>query len=462
MTEDYDRFVASKLTRAVATGLASVPKLHKSLFPFQKDLVRWALLRGRAALFADTGLGKTRMQIEWARHVPGDVLILAPLAVAAQTAAEGVALGVDVHVCRDGADVRPGINITNYERLHRFDPSRFTGVVLDESSIIKHYDAKTLGQMIEAFPATPFKLCATATPSPNDYTELGTHAEFLGACTRSEMLSEFFCHDGGETQVWRLKGHARGAFWKWVASWAAMLRRPSDLGYKDDGYVLPSLTMNHHVIAADADTTKAAGLLFAEEASTLTERRTARRASLDARVRECADIVNAEDRPWVVWCDLNAESDALTVAIRGAVEVRGSDTVEEKESRLRDFAEGRSRVIVSKPSICGFGLNWQHAARMAFVGVTDSYEAFYQAVRRCWRYGQKDPVIVHIFASELEGAVIKNLARKQRDADAMAVQLSAETQGAVRAEIQGMTRTTNLHNAGSRIAIPTWLTSEAS
>lgn len=453
----YESFVAQKLTRAPATGLTTVPPLSDALFGFQRDIVRWALKRGRAAVFADTGLGKTRMQLEWARHV-GDVLVLAPLAVAAQTAREGAAIGVPVTVCREADDVRPGVNVINYDRLHKIDPSRFRGVVLDESSIIKHHDAKTLGLLLEAFADTPFKLCATATPSPNDYTELGTHAEFLGVCSRAEMLSEFFAHDGGSTSDWRLKGHARAAFWKWVASWAALLRKPSDLGHDDAGYDLPPLTVRHHVIAADPETTKAAGLLFAAEAATLSERRNARKASVGARVAECAALVNGDSRePWVVWCDLNSESDALAAAIDGAVEIRGSNTTEEKEAALEDFAAGRVRVLVSKPSICGFGLNWQHAARMAFVGVTDSFEAYYQAVRREWRFGQTRPVEVHIFASELEGRVIANLKRKENDARKMSDELSAWTREAVMAEVRGQTRDTNTYEPARRMAIPSWL-----
>lgn len=458
--DGYAEFVARKLTRQPSTGLVTVPDLHESLFGFQKDIVAWALRRGRAAVFADTGLGKSRMQLEWARHVPGDVLVLAPLAVAQQTAREGAKLGIDVHVCKDGADVKPGINITNYDRLHRFDPSIFQGVVLDESSVIKHHNAKTLGILMAAFESAPYKLAATATPSPNDYTELGTHAEFLGVCTRSEMLAEFFCHDGGETQVWRLKGHARTAFWRWVAGWAALLRKPSDLGYEDAGYNLPPLTVTQHSLAADHLTARKAGMLFAEQAATLSERRGARRASLDDRVRECAQLANADDEPWIVWCDLNDESTALTKAIRGAVEIRGSDDADVKEQRLTDFAEGRIRVLVSKPSICGFGLNWQHCARMAFVGVTDSYEAYYQAVRRCYRFGQSREVHVHVFSSELEGAVTSNLARKEADAAKMAEELSLETRDAVRMEVRGQARQTNEYQPSVRMKAPAFLVTE--
>lgn len=463
---DYGRFVAGKMAVHPPSGIANPSIRVDRLFPFQRDLVSWALRRGRAAVFADTGLGKTGMQIAWgdtvARHTTGDVMILAPLAVAAQTVAEGAACGVGVTLCRDASDVRPGLNVTNYDRLHRFDASRFAGVVLDESSCIKHHDAKTLRVLMESFSACPFRFCATATPAPNDWTELGTHAEFLGVCTRSEMLSEFFCHDGGETQVWRLKGHARKAFWRWVSSWGAMVRRPSDLGYSDDGYTLPAARTTSHTVATDATTLREGGVLFAQEAASLMDRRNARRGSIDARVSMCADLVNAEaDEPWIVWCDLNAESEALTKAIRGAVEVRGSDDADVKEERLRAFADGRIRVLVTKPSIAGFGLNWQHCARVAFVGVTDSWEAYYQAVRRCWRFGQRREVRVHIFASEAEGSVVANLARKERDAAAMADSLSAETREAVMAEVRGAVRTVNTYEARKAIRLPSWLKSEA-
>ena len=458
----YDDFIDGKLSRVPPTGIARVPDMHPSMFPFQRDIVAWALRRGRAAIFADTGLGKTRMQIEWARHVGRRTLILAPLAVASQTAAEGERLNAKVSVCRDDSDVRDGINITNYDRIHKFDPLRFGAVVLDESSIIKHHDAKTLRSLLDSFASTPFKLCATATPSPNDYTELGTHAEFLGVCSRAEMLAEYFCHDGGETSVWRLKGHARQVFWRWVASWAALVRKPSDLGHDDAGYDLPPLDVRQHILDADAAVVRAAGLLFAAPASSLTERRDARRSSMASRVDACAKIVNGDRQPWVVWCDLNAESEALTAAIDGAVEVRGSQDVDEKERRLCDFAEGRARVIVSKPSICGFGLNWQHCARMAFVGVTDSYEAYYQAVRRIWRFGQRHPCVVHVYASEIEGAVVDNLARKQRDAEKMAEELSVETRDAMRAEVVGATvRSVNGYDSRT-FAMPLWLVSDRS
>jgi superfamily II DNA or RNA helicase len=460
---DYAEFVAKKLTRPPATGIEPPTRLAKGLFPFQRDLVRWALKRGRAAIFANTGLGKSRMQLAWAdavrRETKRNVLVLAPLAVAAQTAAEGAEIGVKVTVARDMAGVRPGITITNYERLPKFSPDAFGAVVLDESSCIKHHDAKTLRLLLEAFRETPFRLCLTATPAPNDWTELGTHAEFLGACTRAEMLAEFFVHDGGETQTWRLKKHARAAFWRWVATWAALVRHPRDIGYEEDGYDLPPLNVHEHIVKSGEPPP---GFLFVQEAQGLMERRRARRASLADRVRACVDVVAREPaEPWIVWTDLNDESEALTAALDGAVEITGSMPVEVKEQRLVAFAKGEHRVLVSKPSICGFGLNWQHAARMAFVGVTDSWEAYFQAVRRCWRFGQRRPVEVHVFASEAEGGVVANLRRKDEDAAAMSAALALETAEAVRAELRGLERTTNDYAPAVEMTVPPWITTDA-
>ena len=332
------------------------------------------------------------------------------------------------------------------------------GLLVHNSSIIKHHSAKTLQTLLDAFRDTPFKLCATATPAPNDWTELGNHAEFLGVRSRAEMLAEFFVHDGGDTQTWRLKGHARQAFWKWVASWGAMIRSPSDLGHDASEYELPPLHVHQHTVELEHN--EAHGL-FAMEAQTLSERRDARKASLVERVRACAKVVNEDRQPWVVWCDLNAEGDALTAAIDGAVQISGADDPDTKERRLHDFASGKIRVLVSKPSICGHGLNWQHASRMAFVGVTDSFEAYYQAVRREWRFGQTKPVHVHVFASNLEGAVVANLKRKEREAQAMADAMSAETLAAVRSEVFGFTKETNIYQPARQIVVPAFLAKEA-
>ena len=454
---DYNDFVSAKLGSVDTTGIAA-PLRDYGLFPHQRDLAEWALRRGRAAIFADTGLGKSRMQLAWAdmvhRETGGDVLILAPLAVAEQTAEEGQSIGVAVTHAREGADVQPGITITNYDRLHKFDVAHFVGVVLDESSIIKHHAAKTLQTLLDAFVATPYKICATATPAPNDWTELGNHAQFLGVRSRAEMLAEFFVHDGGDTQTWRLKGHARQVFWRWVASWGAMARSPADLGHDASAYALPPLNVHQHSVETEHNPAHG---LFAMEAQTLMERRDARRNSLVERVRACAAMVNADRQPWVVWCDLNAEGDALTAAIDGAVQIAGADDAETKEQRLHDFAHGKIRVLVSKPSICGFGLNWQHCARMAFVGVTDSFEAYYQAVRRCWRFGQSRPVDVHVFASQQEGAVVANLKRKEQDAKAMADAMASETIGAVKENILGRAKEFNLYEPQRRISLPAFL-----
>lgn len=466
MASEYLDFIERKLSRVPPTGLNDVSdvKIVDGLFDFQDALVRWALRRGRCAIFADTGLGKSRMQVAWAdavhREAGHDVLILAPLAVAAQTVQEAAHVGVVVNQCRDGDEVKPGITITNYDRLHRFDVSRFGAVVLDESSIIKNQSSKTLAMLLDAFKHTPFKLCASATPAPNDWTELGTHAEFLGICTQVEMLSEYFVHDGGDTQTWRLKGHARKHFWKWVSSWSALVRNPSDLGFDGSRYVLPTLHVHQHVTKSGGHDQQQTGMLFALEANTLSERREARKGSLAGRVEECAKLVNADDKHWIVWCDLNAEADALIAAIPGAVEIRGSDDAEVKERRLLDFADGRIRVLVTKPKIAGYGLNWQHCANMAFVGVTDSWEAYYQAVRRCWRFGQKSEVNVHVFASDLEGAVVMNLQRKESDAKAMSDALSSETRDSVMQEVRGVTRKTNEYKKAVRVAVPNWLKSE--
>ena len=460
----YEQFLSEKLRAHQACGIAHGPRKDVSMFPHQLAVTGWALRKGRAAIFADTGLGKTRMQLAWAdaihRYTGDDVIILAPLAVAEQTKDEGAAIGIPVTHARDGADVTPGINITNYDRLHRFDPAGFGAVVLDESSIIKHHDAATLARLLEAFRDTPYRLCATATPAPNDWTELGTHAEFLGVCSRSEMLAEFFVHDGGETQVWRLKGHARAEFWRWVASWGAMIRSPADLGFDASAYQLPPLQIEQ--VTVDSDATAAIGELFPRDAQTLSERRQARRDSMRYRVAACAADVAAEpDEPWILWTELNAEGDALRAAIPGSVEIRGSDTPEHKEQAMADFAHGRIRVLITKPKIAGFGLNWQHCARVGFIGVTDSFEAYYQAVRRCWRFGQRRPVRVRLYVSDIEGPVRDNLLRKERDAMTMFAAMGDETRAAVQTEIIGQARVTNDYNAGQPIRLPYWLRSVA-
>lgn len=414
---EYRDFLQQKAINDPATGLDIVPPLNPQLFDFQRDIVAWALRRGRAAIFADCGMGKTPMQLEWANKIPGRVLILAPLAVAQQTVREGEKFGIASKYEREGGSHLGKITVANYEMLPHFDPDMFDGVVLDESSILKAYDGKTRTQIIDAFAKTPFRLACTATPAPNDYMELGNHSEFLGVMSRVEMLSMFFVHDGGETQKWRLKGHAETEFWRWMASWAVMIRKPSDLGYENGDFILPEMLMHEHSVKVESI---AEGNLFPVEAQTLQERLQARRDTIKERVEDCAAIVNDCKRPFLIWCNLNTESEALAKAIPDAVEVKGSDSNAHKEKAMLDFTEGKVRVLVTKPSICGFGMNFQHCADMAFVGLSDSYEQFYQAVRRCWRFGQTRSVNVHVITAETEGAVVANIKRKEADALEMA------------------------------------------
>ena len=594
MAENYAAFLERKRIVDPSTGLSQVPSLNPMLFEFQRDIVAWALRRGRAAIFADCGMGKTPMQLEWARHIPGDVLILAPLAVSAQTVREGEKFGVPVGYARNDEQIKDRITITNYEMLEHFDIGRFSGVVLDESSILKAYDGKTRTAIIDGFAQTPFRLACTATPSPNDYMELGNHAQFLGAMSYTEMLSMFFVHDGGETQKWRLKGHAESEFWRWLCSWAVMIRKPSDLGYDDGDFKLPEMVMHDVTVKVDKPTT---GMLFAIEAETLQERIAARRDTVAERVQHCAAIVigsleqnrvklaewtaknqttkndttpsiekngllnpsnisvetqkeeknicadtmpqtkangtiarkiskknatsqgandtlpiqsleknsvphlgtetleareteglnqstesrrpittassqiktdaalyageilaeiggatdstlttlmtqdklegcsaqaaisdsesskttqNYSGEQWIIWCGLNDEANRVHRAIPGSVNIQGSDSREVKERAVLDFLDGKTRVLISKVSIIGFGLNLQCCHNMVFLGLSDSYEAFYQAVRRVWRFGQRQTVNVHVICSETEGAVVQNIKRKEREALQMA------------------------------------------
>lgn len=421
----YADFLSSKRVDVVPSGF-DPDTLNAKLFEFQRDIDRWALSRGKAALFEDCGLGKTPQQLEWAHQVAKEsnrpVLILAPLAVSKQTEREGEKFDIPVKVVASDIEVKKGPNvyITNYEKLQHFDPSRFGGVVLDESSILKSFTGATRNLLIEKFSATPMKLCCTATPAPNDFMELGNHAEFLGVLTRTEMLSTFFVHDGGDTAKWRLKGHAEEEYWKWICQWAVMIRKPSDLGYSDEGFELSPLNIHHHVVEGRASE----GFLFQVEAQTLMERRQARRASLGDRAQMLAEIVARKpDEPWLIWCDLNDEGDAAEKLIPGAVQVAGRHSDEQKEDRMMGFSDGRVQILISKPSIAGYGMNWQHCPNVAFLGLSDSWEMYYQAIRRVWRFGQTREVNCHIITSESEGAVVKNIERKEKDATRMATEM---------------------------------------
>ena len=415
---DYDEFVNSKRAIVPPSGFdVSASAINPQLFPFQRDIVRWALKRGKAAIFADCGLGKTPMQLEWANHVVertgGNVLILAPLAVSQQTAREGEKFGIAVNVARYAKDIQPGINITNYERIVHFNAAGFSGIVLDESSILKAQFGLMRREITDFGKTIPYRLAASATPAPNDLVELINHAEFFGIMSEAEIKALFFTQDGNSSNKFRLKRYAEDDFWRWMASWSVALRKPSDLGYSDDGFVLPPCTIHQHTVDLDAFQT---GMLFAVEAVGLDEQRKARRASLGDRVAVAVEMVNASSEPWLVWCDLNDESNALAKAIPDAVEVVGSDSAEHKEDAMLGFAEGRYRVIVTKASIAGFGMNWQHCANVAFVGLSHSYEQYYQAVRRSWRFGQKRAVNVHVVTSVADGSIVQNIERKEAQA----------------------------------------------
>lgn len=392
------------------------------------------------------GMGKGWMALEWAKqvadHTSKPVLIFAPLAVSQQFKREASKLGYSdiVTVCESDADVQPGINVTNYEKMHHFTPEQFGGVVCDESSIIKSQDGKTRKLLMDFCDGINYRLACTATPSPNDYMELGSHAEFLGVMRHVEMLALFFVHDGGETAKWRLKGHAETAFWKWVCSWAVAIRKPSDLGYSDDGFVLPPLRIHQVTVQADRPVD---GYLFAVEAKTMDERRKARKDSIAGRVEECANLAIKSDDQWLIWCNLNAESESVTKAIADAVEVTGSDDSSVKESRLMGFINGDHRVLVTKPLIAGFGLNLQCCNKVAFLGLSDSYEQLYQAIRRCWRFGQTRPVDVYIITAETEGAVVRNIERKEKQAMEMMEEMVKHMKDEMQREVRGLIRETS-------------------
>lgn len=649
--DSYPAFLAGKAALDAPSGFAVAPDLPVALKPFQRDLTAWALRRGRAAIFAGTGLGKTLMQLAWADAVRAQedapILVLAPLAVAEQTVEEAAKFGIaGVATAPDGRNIAAAITITNYERLDRFDPSHFAGIVLDESSILKSQDSRSRAALIEAFARTPWRLACTATPAPNDYVELGNHAEFLGVMSRQEMLAMYFVHDGGvradSGSEWRLKRHAARDYWRWVASWAAMIRSPSDLGYDEPGYVLPPLTRRAVLVESGAPPV---GSLMPVVASTLQERLAARRDSIEARVAACKEVVldrsfndrlqpcgsrniasaaagapqrtpntapsatprgphptrsnapntcatgsigienispstgapmpsgatpaaasampkmqntasaprqgpepatptpsatrdcgqpsasaptittdctqsraegapSAElgsatgpaggststivttqapsegcsappatsglessgttsdcsarpsstfwrdlDRPWLIWCGLNAEQDALARTFGDrAVSVYGSQSPEEKVRLIRIWQRGDRPILITKPSICGWGLNFQHCADMVFVGLNDSFEQLFQALRRCWRFGQTRPVTAWIVASDREGAVVANVERKEREFEAMAAALAAEMGDLTRRAVQGGRIATSAYRPATAMALPDWLT----
>jgi hypothetical protein len=433
---DYRGLIAAKRIAFVPRGMATIPSLNPALKDHQRHAVEFALKAGCAALFLDTGLGKTLCALEWGRivveHTGRPVLMLAPLAVAAQHEREAVKFGIDAKAVREPDEITtPRVYITNYDRLAKFDAEQFAGVILDESSILKSFHGATTKALIATFKHTPFRLCCTATPAPNDHAELGQHSEFLGVMSQSQMLTRWFIHDSADTGNWRMKGHAVQDFWNWVASWARCVSKPSDLGFSDEGYDLPALDLKRHIVEADRSLDAGAekdgqARLFRMPDTSATSIHREKRMTTDARADVIAALVAREpNEAWVVWCDTDYEADALADRIPGAVEVRGSMSPDVKEANLTMFSTGQVRVIITKPSIAGFGLNWQHSARMAFVGLSFSYESFYQAIRRCWRFGQSRPVSVHVACADTEESIWQIVSRKAGDHDAMKAEMTA-------------------------------------
>lgn len=416
---DYATFLQRKRRLHLGNGIA-VSHLPSQLYPWQAAIVRWALKKGRAAIFADCGLGKTFMQIAWAHALGVRTIIFAPLCVAEQTVAEAAKLGISLVYARSAVEANGApLVITNYERIDEFDVDDFGAVVLDESSILKAFTSKTRKKLIDVCQRVRYRLCCTATPSPNDIEELGNHAEFLGLMTRSEYLATWFVHDD---TGWRMKKHAVQDFYRWMASWAMALRHPSDIGYPDDGFILPPLTITDHVVPVDGPT---GDTLFPEMSTKgLKGRLEARRGSLERRVEAAVHVIGEHSQDqWIAWCGLNPEAEAIARRIHGAVNVEGSDSYDHKALSALRFMQGDLRTLVSKVSILGFGMNFQNCHRMVFVGLGDSYEQYYQAVRRCWRFGQAHPVSAHVVISEAERVVVENVRRKEAAARDVAKEL---------------------------------------
>lgn len=459
----YSDFLSSKAIVDPMTGIPSPSEMPSQMMSHQADITSWALRRGRSAVFAGTGLGKTLMELTWAdrvaRHTNMPVLIYAPLAVTVQHKREADKWGIDAHIVRSNSDLRVGVNLANYGKLDHFDHSLLGGIALDESSILKNYQGKIRTRLIEECAKIPFRLAATATPAPNDFMELGNHAEFLGVMSYTDMLATFFVHDGGETQKWRLKGHAEDAFWKWMASWAVMLRKPSDLGYSDDGYDLPPLTQIQHTVAAQYAPNIESGTLFPIDQGGLSGRIKSRKATIKERVEMAAQITlkSSPDDAFMWWANLNDEADLLTSLIPDAVQVAGYEKDEAKEEKVLAFVNGEIKRMVSKSTIMGYGMNFQHCHQTGFVGMNDSFEQVYQAVRRFWRFGQTKPVTAHFIASELEGAVVANIKRKDADAERMAAGMVKYMADLSSAEIRGSTRDKDGYDPKIKMQIPNWL-----
>lgn len=463
--QSYEEFIKNKLTYKLKKALTvEKSELNPILFEYQKDIVKWALNLGKAAVFSATGTGKTFMELEFGRIIfektNSNVLIVCPLAVSLQTIKEGKKLNIEVNNLRKN-EHKNGLNIINYEYLHNIDYRNYNCVILDESSILKNFSGKIRNELIDNFSKYDYKLCATATPSPNDYEELGNHSEFLDVMKRLEMLATFFIHDAGDTGKWRLKGHTKkDFFWRWVSSWACVLTKASDLGYSDNDYKLPKL--NEIEIKVEVPFGKSDDFLFDDyEITNLSDRRKNRKMALEYKIDKIVNMVNNSDDIWLIWTDFNIEGEILKSKIKDCVEVKGSDSNDFKEKSLIDFSEGKIKCLITKPKIAGFGMNWQICHNMIYVGISDSFEQYFQSVRRCWRYGQKNEVNVYIFSSNIEESIMKNLNRKKLQFDEMIKSISKHTNKYIRNNLLGeFLKLNSDYNAENNMILPNWLRSE--
>lgn len=455
---EYYALLQRKTRQASMRGLASVPELNDKMFGYQSDVTEFLLRVGSGAAFLDTGLGKSFIELEWGRVIAETtnrpVLMFAPLAVGPQHEREAGKFGIDASYIRTPNQITgAGVWITNYERMHLFNAVDFGGVVLDESSIVKNYTGKTSRALIEFGSRIPYRLAATATPAPNDHMELGQHSAFLGAMASNEMLARWFTADQSEMGRYRLKKYGIEDFWAWVASWARMASHPSDLGHAEEDFALPPLNVDLHYVDVDFQDGAGEGELFRVVDASATKIHQEKRRTASARAARIAEIVSAEpNEPWIIWCDTDYEADALMALMPDAVEVRGSMPIEMKEDRLVGFSSGSIGKLITKSSIAGFGLNWQHCARAAFVGLSFSYESYYQAIRRIWRFGQQRPVNVHIALAETEGMIWNTIQRKARDHETMKAAMNSAMREAVQAH-----ETKIPYRPKQAASIPSWL-----
>ena len=460
----YREFIDFKLL-VKTNNVLNIDKseLNNTLFDYQKDLVVWALKLGKSAIFADTGLGKTFMQLEWSRIINEKknkpVLIVAPLAVTSQTQDEALKLNLHIKYVKEQSECINGINITNYERLDKFESDYFIGIVLDESSILKSFGGVYKKLLIDNFKNTEFKLACSATPAPNDYMELGNHSEFLNVMNLTEMLSMFFVHDGGDTSHWRLKGHAVERFWEWVSSWSAIIKNPSDLGYDGEKHKLPELIENDIIIQSDNYNND---MLFSMPANTLDERRLAQKNSFKDRIKKTVEIVKSNpDEQWLIWCNYNDEANELKKLLSESVNVQGSDEPEIKAKNLLSFGKGEIKYLITKPKIASFGLNWQSCHNIIFCSLNDSYEQYYQSIRRCYRFGQKNKVNVYRVLSYDEINILDNIERKHNEFQYMQKKMSIYTKKYVRENLQVKFKEMDKsYNPQIEIKLPEWLVSE--